>query len=187
MPKSMKRSTITNNVWYKNMLVGNDAFSPGAYDLISTQVLGSSAASVTFSSIPQTYRHLQIRYVYQPVSGNATLQARFNSDASSVYNTHQLGGGGSSVFSAYSTGTEISQLGYANSLTGYEGFGVIDILDYANTSKNTTTRAFRGRIDGVVLASGLWRNTAAVTSIFLNTDSSTFNTNSRFSLYGIKG
>ena len=159
----------------------------GAFELISTQLITSSTASVTFSSIPQTYKHLQIRYVYKPVSGNATLQGRFNGDSTSAYNQHTLFGNGSSVGSNYSTGSEISQLGYANSLTSYEGFGVIDILDYSSSSKNTTTRTFRGRLDEVRVASGLWRNTAAVTSIFLNTDSSTFAAGSRFSLYGIKG
>lgn len=169
------------------ILALSGAGAAGAYDLLETVSLASSASSVTFSSIDQSYKHLQIRYVYQPVSGNATLQGRFNGDSGSNYNIHTLYGNGSSVGSTYSTGTEISSLGYANSLTGYQGFGVIDILDYASTAKNTTTRTLWGRTDSIRLTSGLWANTAAVTSILLTTDASTLNTGSRFSLYGIKG
>ena len=160
----------------------------GDYNLLETVSLTSSASSITFSGLGaySDYKHLQIRYVYKPVSGNATLQGRFNSDSGSNYNNHTLYGNGSSVGSNYSASTEIYALGYANSLTGYEGFGVIDILDYSNASKNTTTRAAWGRTDIIRLASGLWRNTSAVTSILLNTDASTFASGSRFSLYGVK-
>jgi hypothetical protein len=198
MPKSMKRSTITNNVWYKNMLVGNDAFSPGAYELISTQVLASAAASVTFSSIPQTYKHLQLRFSVHTTTASAdNFGMNLTLNASSTgYARHVLYGDGSSVGSFGATSESNIQLYRVVSggtLDGGARFGagVVDVLDYASSSKNTTIRSLHGATNlasnFVNLQSGLWVNTSAVTSTTLTSASGDFTANSRFSIYGIKG
>lgn len=72
------------------------------------------------------------------------------------------------------------------------GAGVLDVLDYSNVYKFKTSRSLAGAdMNGsgeVVFGSGLWMNTAAITSVTLTpTNGTNFVTNTRISLYGIKG
>jgi hypothetical protein len=78
-----------------------------------------------------------------------------------------------------------------SSQTGF-GSAVLDILDYKNTSKNTTLRGLTGRDNNgsgtAAILSGLWRNTTTVNRIDITVDSSSsWSTTSSFALYGIKG
>jgi hypothetical protein len=170
----------------------------GAYDLLETTVLGSAAASVTFSSLDSysNYKHLQIRLAAQS-SRTAfdidEVDLTFNSDTGANYAYHNLYGEGSSVLSggAYSVNSiAIGQV--STSLTSANAFSsnVIDILDFNSSSKNTTVRSLSGMIGTTRyrarLSSGVWLNTASVTSIRLLCGSANFVAGSRFSLYGIK-
>lgn len=166
-----------------------------AYELISTQILGSSTSTITFSSIPQTYKHLQLRTSAKAVGYNGYGQVRFNGDTSTNYRYHALSGNGSGVSSfTASTTTFISIPDWVWRTPSSFNASVIDIIDYASSSKNTTIKVLNGRNsfdDGnptVALSSGFWNNTAAVSSmtIFLE-GSGSFDVASRFSLYGIKG
>ena len=159
---------------------------------IATTLLSSGASSVTFSNIPNTYKHLQVRANVLGTAGYDLL-CQFNSDTGTNYNFHYLAGNG--AITGAGAGTTTAYITLANNFmqgTTIPGAAVIDILDYANTSKNKTVRALTGSdANGsgwLQLGSGLWRNTAAITSIVMYPASSqTFNTNTRFSLYGIKG
>lgn len=173
----------------------------GAYELISSTVLSSSAATVTFSSIDQTYKHLQIRAVGRAASGGAgslLVSARFNADSGANYAYHDLFGSGSSVVSSSATSSTIMPvLGAVGSAGEANAFGsaVIDILDYASSSKNKTVRSLTGftqnttPLHRIYLRSGVWLNTAAITSIQLGDFSGGINlaAGSRISLYGIRG
>ena len=165
-----------------------------AFELISTQVLTGSASSVTFSSIPATYKHLQIRAVTKVGdAGSSGVDVRLNSDSGTNYRTHYLIGTGSTVFSSDAgAGTSMGLATTAgNNTTSAFGAWVLDALDYANTAKNTTLRTLSGFTESgyqqIRLASGLWVNTSAVTSVTLLPVSSTFLTGCRFSLYGVRG
>jgi hypothetical protein len=148
---------------------------------------------VTFSGLGTSaaaYKHLQLRITGQRAtsSGN-TLSMQLNGDTGSNYTFHRLEGNGSSVYSNAGTGRTnmaVGQIvGSDMQFTAY----VCDILDFANTSKNTVIRALTGYAGGnnVGLYSGAWLNTAAVTSINLFDESGTnLSTGSRFSLYGLK-
>lgn len=167
-----------------------DAGGTPAFELISTQVLSTTTATVTFSSIPATYKHLQLRMVVRNPTGFDSLFARFNSDTGSNYSDHNLNGDGSSVSSVNNINQTYMRFGVSlggGSYTNQAGLSVVDILDYTNTSKNTTARASIGYGSGVQLNSGLWRNTAAITTITLLGQSYSFAAASRFSLYGIRG
>ncbi len=191
------------------MLGGNAAYEPGGdYESIATVTVGSGGtASVTFSSIPSTYKHLQIRFFGKAdTSSNYAQNAwlRFNGDTGTNYARHNLIGYSGGVSSA-SAGSDTSQTfmllaggfssGNWNSSTG--GAGVIDILDYADTNKNKTVRALNGSesndsstlISLVALSSGLWMSTAAVSSITILVANNTWliTENSKFALYGMKG
>lgn len=169
----------------------------GAYDSIATQTVTSgSTTSVTFNSIPQTYKHLQMRFSAN-ISQVAGANFQFNGDTGANYVTHYLVGSGSgsgtstnSLAQNYAYGSVYGQ-GYDGGSYIYTG-GVIDILDYTNTSKNKTLRSFigvdRNGTGAIQLISSLWLNTSAVTSIkFLTELSVNFAIGTTISLYGIKG
>jgi hypothetical protein len=162
-------------------------------------VLSSSAASVTFSSIPQGFKHLQIRAIARTDRGfgNDTLGLRVNGDTGSNYARHILRGTGSSVVSGAVTSTSawgIQSISASSAETGNFAPVVVDLLDYASTSKNTTMRAINGFHTAsygfyeISLNSGLWMNTAAVTELnFYSITGFNFISGTRFSLYGIRG
>jgi hypothetical protein len=168
----------------------------GAYELISTQVLSSSASTVTFSSIPQTFRHLQIRTVVRGTAASEFVEMlmRFNGDSGANYSSHVLRGTGSSVISQVNANsdTRIRFSSFGNSApSGVFAQKVIDILDYSSSAKNTTSRALVGNngssIFRIDLVSGLWMNTASVTSVAFSLGSGDFGSGTRFSIYGLRG
>lgn len=170
----------------------------GAYDLLETQVLSSSASSVTFTGLGSysDYKHLQIRATYkEDATGfySGLLRVQFNSDSGSNYASHRLNGTGSTVSSgALTSQTSIDALRSPTTdvTAGAFGGGVIDILDFSSASKNTTLRSLSGfAAEGVSigLLSGLYISTSAITSISLIPAFGTnIVTGSRFSLYGVK-
>jgi len=180
------------NRYYNMAAVGALPWAPaGAYESISTVTLSSSAATVTFSSIPSTYTHLQIRGIMLSTTANhADMQ--LNGDTGNNYAAHALEGNGSAVssFAGTSRANMFSIFYTPGTSTGIGG-GVADILDYTNTNKNTTVRSLRGTDNNgsgnLSLISGLWMNTAAVTSITLTARGGTFAQYSSFALYGIRG
>jgi hypothetical protein len=181
--------------WHWGILAGSGAGGAGAYELISTTVLSSTSASVTFSSITSSYKHLQLRMITRNASSGTNLPMITFNSSSTGYSQHRLYGSGSAVFSDANTSTTqiIPFTGPGtNDTTGIFMPAVIDILDYAATTKNKTLRAFAGAEmsstgDVVGIVSGLWANTAAISSLNISALTGTFSIGSRFSLYGIKG
>jgi hypothetical protein len=162
------------------------------YELISSSILGSAASTVSFSSIPSDYAHLQIRAALNiNIASIRDLALQFNDVTTTSYTHHRLSGNGSSVSSGNTTGVNSIRIPDLADRTGSTYTGVIiDILDYKNTSKNTTVRLLGGVVSSsfrITLASGLFINTAAINKVTLFPSSDSFNTGSRFSLYGIKG
>ena len=168
----------------------------GAYDALATTTLSSSASTVTFAGIPQGYKHLQIRFIGRSTNADTqdNLFINFNNDSGSNYTYHAVYGDGSSanaIAATSQTKAITGRLSAANSTSGIFGAGVIDILDYANTSKNKTLRNLVG-VDtngagNVWLFSNLWNNTSAISSISITTASATnFAQYSQFALYGVK-
>ena len=199
--KSLSQSSLTNFQKYSSMLAGNAAFSPSAYHLLETQVLSSSASSVTFTGLGSytDYKHLQIRMTARnDITANTiSTVLTFNGDTGSNYAHHKLEGDGSSVSS--DAGTSRSNIDLevtpaANAASNIFDAKVIDILDFASTNKNTTVRALNGLVDSsisrtrIYLLSGVYLSTNAITSITLDQAiaSGNFVAGSRFSLYGVK-
>jgi hypothetical protein len=175
---------------------GFGAFPGGDFESIATVTVGSGgASSIEFTSIDQSYQHLQVRGMIMNLSGPGSNQwpwYRLNGDTSTNYACHSLHGNGSGV----------STPGQAPSFSGiyqqgqtYESttapFAIVsDILDYSSTTKNTVVRTLAGQdLNGsgsVTIASGLWLNTAAVTTINFSYASYTIGQYSTLALYGIK-
>ena len=168
--------------------------STNSYESISTVSVGSGGSStITFSSIPSTFTHLQIRGIALSNLAEANLRVRFNSDSGANYARHYLGGNGSAAFAAGVANETFAQGGLSPNSTQPAAY-VMDILDYGNTNKYTTLRSLygddkNGGTGYLFLASGLWLNTAAITSIVLDYSggTATFSQYSQFALYGIKG
>lgn len=170
----------------------------GDYQSIATvTVTTATAASIDFTSIPQTFTHLQLRGIARSTNAATTsaIGFQFNSDTATNYALHILYGDGASASAGVitSASTAGSALNTGNNATaGRFGAIVVDILDYNNTNKNTTTRILSGAdLNGsgqIRLGSGLWLNTSAVTSIkIIDLNAANIAQHSTFALYGIKG
>jgi hypothetical protein len=180
-----------------NKLWDQTTFQSGMFAL-ATVSLTSTASSIVFSGIPANYTHLQLRMNSINASAQSVIM-QFNSDTSSNYAKHALFGNGSSASAGgYATQSYINIQGYSIAGgTPNPVVGVVDILDYANTSKLKTVRILSGfDANGsgeVSLNSGLWFKAGsgvtsdAVTTITLKLESGgNFAAYSHFALYGIK-
>lgn len=156
------------------------------YNPISTQTLGSAAASVTFSSIPATYTDLVL--VCQ--SGEDTsdyLAVQFNSDTATNYSYTSLNGDGSTATSVRASTQSRGLLSWytytpANTLNSAS---IAHIMNYANTTTNKTYLSRFSSGNGAELIAGLWRSTAAINTIKLFPLTGSFRIGSTFTLYGI--
>lgn len=157
---------------------------------------GSGASSVTFTNIPSTYAHLQVRaFVRSSVADTGgNLFMRYNGDSNANYSWHYLEGGSAGVNTSGSANQTALLCGRMNAGTANAnsfGVAIIDIYNYANTNMFKTNRSLTGvdRVGAglVRLDSGNWRNSAAITSITLYpSDSGNFVANSQIALYGVK-
>jgi hypothetical protein len=179
---------------YASQISGHLFGPTGAYDSIATTTVGAGgAASITFSSIPSTYTHLQIRAITKNTSTGNFAAMRFNSDTASNYSAHYLDGDGASATVGGASNYDRSYFGYTStsSQTNIFGVSVIDILDYKDTNKFKTVRVLTG-VDAngsgtVEFSSSSWRNTAAITDINIFFSSNNFAQYTQIALYGIRG
>lgn len=171
-----------------------------AYESIATVTVGSGgSSSISFTSIPSTFTHLQIRGIWKnntSATDIAYVELTING-SSSGYSYHNVRGDGSTATAggAGSLDRTYPALSLPSNNASYAsmfGTGIIDILDYANTNKYKTIRTLFG-FDGngtgrIGLGSGSWQNTSAITSISLkDQNAGNFVQYSHFALYGIKG
>lgn len=178
------------------------AAATNSYESIATVTIGSGgAATATFSSIPSTFKHLQIRSIARTanVFKAEDIVAQFNSDTGANYVHHLLVGNGSTAASYSATGQNfIKGVTYGTGTTASAnifGAGILDILDYTNTNKNSTVRSLAAMdlneastLAQMQVWSNLWLNTAAITSITMKCSTgANISEYSSFALYGIKG
>lgn len=173
----------------------------GDFESIATVTVGSGgAADVTFSSIPSGYQHLQVRGFTPFNVRDGVIRLAFNGDTGSNFRYHWLSGNGAAAQAYAPAAGQYIEFAYdanaAPNSSVAKSF-VVDILDYASSSKNTTVRTFCGTdVNGggmVQVTSGLWVNTSAVTSLkFTQTGNlggygpQNLAEHSHLALYGIK-
>ena len=195
--------TATNATGTSGASAASDAVTTPSGDLgvmfpIQMVSVGAAGAStISFTSIPSTYKHLQIRQISRTdrAVGITYLKMQFNSAAGTAYSYHAVIGDGSTASTDKTTNDAwISLLRSTgtSATSGIFGAMVIDILDYADVNKYKTTRTLGGAdLNGsgeIVLQSGLWRSSNAITSItFTDATGSNFVQYTQFGLYGIKG
>jgi hypothetical protein len=174
-------------------------FTPFTSDMesIATTTLSASQSIITFSSIPSTFKHLQVRMLGRTDVNGATdnIQIYFNGDNSNAYSRHQFTSDFGSPSSATAdpdqplfTGTVGGNSNNANVF----GLAIIDVVDYSVSGKLKITKAFTGVDYGsngyMTQHAGSWNNTSVITSVSLARQSgSNFVAGSRFALYGLKG
>ena len=156
------------------------------YDLIASNVLGSATASVTFSSIPATYRDL-VLVATATSSSNDVPFIRFNSDSSSIYSGLTMNGDGGTAYSSTQS-SPFSYAGFWNSqITTDATLAKIQIMDYSATDKHKT---FISRLDQAIFGrtaayAHRFGTTTAISSLTFSMLSGTFSAGSSFYLYGI--
>ena len=154
------------------------------YTALANTTLGSTATSVTFSSIPGTYRDLVV--IFSGKSGTTTatdFRINVNNAGSSTQRVF-LFGGGSTPGSGTDSNSDIGQLAASTANTTDM---IIQIMDSSATDKHKTilTRESRNGVTTVVSTVTRWINTAAVTSIVFTVPSQSIGAGSTFALYGI--
>jgi hypothetical protein len=165
---------------------------PSTYEPIATTTLGTTAATITFSSIPATYTDLRVVCVYTTANFGIYTTLRFNSDSGGNYSDTYIIGDGSSATSARDAGspTFIGFGAYPNGISsGQFNFVEADIFSYAGSTNKTCLLASSLDKNGsgdVQRMVGLWRNTAAITSLTIATNGGTMSIGTTATLYGIK-
>jgi hypothetical protein len=175
------------------------------FSIATSTVSSGGTSAISFSSIPSTYKHLQVRaFARGTATGNAdyreSLRMRVNGDTGSNYTLHRLWGDGVAVTGVNVAGkTEYETAGMVqdgDGLANAFGYAVVEILDYASTNKYKTFRSLTGfdnnttgtsqKQGGILLTSCVWMNTNAISSLTMYC-SANIAQYSHFALYGIKG
>jgi hypothetical protein len=160
---------------------------PKTYTPIATQTLTTNAASVTFSSIPSTYTDLILVTNATAQTSTTDQLIRFNSDSATNYSATILHGAGSAGASARVTNQSGIFINfYGNMPVNSAQNTITQIMNYSNptTYKTALSRSNNAgnNIDAIV---GLWRSTAAITSLLVYPNGQNYGIGSTFTLYGI--
>lgn len=155
------------------------------YTAIATQTLGSAASSVTFSSISGAYTDLVLVISGYITAGTVGVFLQFNTDTTTNYSTTYLYGDGSSASSTRASTQIYTQIG--NMSDNAQVTQIAQIMNYSNsTTYKTVLSRYNNTVNSVGATVGLWKATpAAITSVKILTNSSTFISGSTFTLYGI--
>ena len=157
------------------------------YDLIASNVLSSSASSVTFSSIPATYRDLVVS-VFIPVGANAIFpRLRLNSDSGSNYSEVYAYGDGSSTGSASATSLTSVRIWGSYVAVNARANAMIQIMDYSATDKHKTVLArYNDQNTATYMYAHRWASTSAINSLNFSLDTAeNYPAGSVFNLFGI--
>lgn len=173
--------------------VSGTVITPSSFESIAT--VAGTGASITFSSIPATYTHLQIRGLARDSGqgGADHMTFKFNNDSANNYSYHYLKGtSATTTASGYASGgPQIGNNAAGNNDANIFGAFIIDIIDYASTTKYKTVKSFGGSDSNssdnlVSVASAQWRSTSAITSMTISAPNAGFVSGTTFALYGIK-
>ena len=158
------------------------------YEKIATTTLVSAAASTTFSSISGAYTDLVLVITGNNNQGTAYINnLTFNSDTGNNYSYTRMTGNGTTAASARQSNYGYGYGGWTNNETNQMILSMNHIQNYSNSTTYKTWLVRGGdTTDRVYAYVGLWRNTAAITSIKVEVEAGTYDAGSTFTLYGIK-
>ena len=147
------------------------------YEPIATQTLASAAASITFSSIPATYTDLKW-VLTGTVSGLCDITSRFNGDTATNYSWTGLYGSGAAAGSNRESSGDKIRTSEGNPSTTIPFFNSGEVFSYTGSTYKTQLNSWSGDTNGAGytrIGVGLWRSTAAITSISILPSSNNFN------------
>lgn len=158
------------------------------FDSIGTQTItGSATNTINFTSISSAYTDLFLVIKAQTTSGSHDARIRFNNDTSAQYASGSMSintsGGKTGTFLIGLTAGYLTNWGY-DSLSSF-GCHEVYILNYGS-NKHKSWNSEAGSQNGADLIQGIWQNTAAISSITIYNNSSTWTVGSSAELYGIK-
>lgn len=161
------------------------------YDKIATTTLSSAAATITFSSIAASWTDLKLIFTGTTTVAGQYINLTFNGSSAANYSWTVLRGNGTVA----GTGTAVDetkiQLGdylVSGSSTTIPFFTTMDVFSYAGSTNKTLLSTTSNDLNGsgaVINLVGLWRSTAAITSITLTISANNFATGTSATLYGI--
>jgi hypothetical protein len=172
--------------------------SPASFDSIATWSSGNnSSQAISFSSIPSTYKHLQLRCYFETTGEGVTPIMRFNGDSGSNYSWHLIRQYNSSTLDTYGAASQSYAIQtlpwgtYGTEASGFPNNVIIDIYDYTDTNKFKIVSAtsygakFSASQQRVSYQSGAWRSGSVISTITF--DAYNYTSLTRVALYGIKG
>lgn len=175
---------------YSSFLAGNPAIVNPAYESIATATGTGSSGVITFSSIPQTFKHLQLRSAVGIIGGGAVALTINSGSFARRHYTYGSGGGGSGIAGS-DTGNDLFVTTNTTTNPYITSINIYDILDYTNTNKTKTYRGLAGQDFNGSGDAFLWTaldlSTTAINTITLTTSGGNFSTTTKIALYGIKG
>jgi hypothetical protein len=157
------------------------------YEPIATTSGTGSSTTITFASIPQTYTDLVI------IVSNIDVQiddmgARLNQDSGSNYSRNRMHANGTTVSANRNSNLSKVFFGYKDGTANTSTYGILNIMNYSNstTYKPALARYSTYSSSYATFAEVyLWRSTAAITRIDIDSGNANFSTNCKFTLYGI--
>lgn len=158
------------------------------YEKIATNtVSGTGTGQVTFSSISGSYTDLVlIASTKHSVTGQDFL-VRVNSDSGTNYSTTRIVGDGSTAFSARRTNQNLWYLDEIGQPTTSYMVQIFNFMNYSNTTTfKTALWRNASAPSGTAAMVGLWRNTAAITTILIESIGGNMADGCTYTLYGIK-
>ena len=160
------------------------------YEKISAVNLTGNAASIEFTSIPQTYTDLRLVLCSKLSGSNDTIYLQFNGNSSAIYDQIIFYGTGSNPASGLNTNGTYVGFPQGWGARDYPFIITGDIMNYSSSSFQKTLLATGGTVNGTTrglsIEIGRWKNTAAITSIFMAGFSYSFTADTKCTLYGIK-
>jgi hypothetical protein len=157
---------------------------PQTYTPIATTTLASTSTSVTFSSIAGTYTDL-VLVTNGNTAANSNTYLQFNGDTGTNYSITRMSANGSATSARTTSATKINLDAFGFYTVAVTANKIISIQNYSNTTTNKTVLVRANSSSGVDAIVGLYRSTAAITSLTFTTDSA-MQIGSTFTLYGIK-
>ena len=161
---------------------------PATYEPIATTTLGSAAATISFTSIGATYTDIRIILVGSHETTATTLRMQVNTDTGTNYSYTELAGDGATATSSRGSTSSRINCGNANFNNTLPSLITADWFSYAGSTNKTclvTTSQDRNGSGVVYRTVGLWRSTAAITSVQLFPATGNFATGTTATLYGI--
>lgn len=177
----------------------SDNLTTGVVRPIAETTLGSATASVTFSSIPATFRNLYLVSHARAtnVSTFVNMLCRFNADATAAnYHSEALIAGATTVSSAEQTAMTGIWMGEIPSASASSGlmFGGFElrVYEYQSAQQKMVISNGSSRWGGAgshfaEVIGAVWNQTAVITSITVLPSAGNLETGSRFTLYGEPG